>query len=189
MKISAGDYVARTALWVGDEDQRIVYRRVGFGLKYRSAVCESVADSTMHLRNAAQRISVLHSPALAMRLANLAAFEHAAQVCGGFHLSGMRAHLVNAHIERRIGSSQGVARESSQHISGIHESLCCEQCQGADRQHGLCAIDERDRLFGFKDKRLDLGPLQSLRSREASSCLVVAFAFTNQSECQMCKWG
>src|SRR4029077_19258784 len=118
MKISAGDYVAPTALWVGDEDQRIVYRRVGFGLKYRSAICEGIADSTVHLRYAAQRISVLHSPALAMGLANLAAFEHAAQICSGFYLPRMRAHLVNTDIERRIGSFQGVARKSAQHIRG-----------------------------------------------------------------------
>jgi hypothetical protein len=51
----------------------------------------------------------------------------------------------------------------------------------------LCPVDERDRLFGFKNKRFDLGPLQSLRSRDASSCLVEAFAFTDQSERQMRK--
>src|SRR5580704_17825646 len=101
----------------------------------------------------------------------------------------MRAHLVNADIECRIGSFQSVARKSAQHISGIHKSLSCQQCQSADRQHSLCAVDERDRLFGLKDKRLDLSPLQSLPSREASSCLVVALAFTDQSECQMRKWG
>src|SRR6201998_3861053 len=100
----------------------------------------------------------------------------------------MRTHLVNALIERRIGTSQSVARKSAQHISGIHKSLSCQQCQSTDREHGLCAVDERDRFFGFKDKRLDLGPLQSLRSREASSCLVVAFALTDQGECQMRKW-
>ena len=60
----------------------------------------------MHLRYAAQRVSVLYSAALAVRLANLAAFEHAAQIRRGLHLSAVRTSFMNALIERRIGSLQ-----------------------------------------------------------------------------------
>ena len=62
------------------KDQRIVHRRVHFDLKDLATMGQGIADRAVDLRDAAQRIGILHLLTLAMRLANQAAFQHAAQV-------------------------------------------------------------------------------------------------------------
>src|SRR5258708_627827 len=67
-----------TSRGASDKNQRIVYSGVCLGFKYFAAVRQRITDSAMHLRNAAQRVGVLHAAAFAVRLSNLAALQHAA---------------------------------------------------------------------------------------------------------------
>src|SRR5258708_34120545 len=78
VKVSSRDHIARRVFGVGDEDQRIIHSGVCLGLKHFTAMRQCVTYRSMVLRNAAQRVSVLHAATSAMRFANLAAFEHLA---------------------------------------------------------------------------------------------------------------
>jgi hypothetical protein len=102
VKVPSRDHVAFEVLRVGNEDERIIHRRVCLDLKYATAVRQSVAHRAMHLRNTAERIRVLHTSALAVRFANLATFEHPAQVRRGLGLAAVRTHFMNAFVEGRV---------------------------------------------------------------------------------------
>ena len=45
---------------------------------------------------------------------------------------------------------QRIERQRPDHIGRIHQNQSSGNCQGPDRQHGLRAIDERNRLFCLK---------------------------------------
>ena len=87
---------------------------------------EGVAHRAVHLRHAAQRIGILHPRAVTMRLANAAAFEHLAQVLGGFYLPGVWTSFVNTVVEGHIGATQGVEGHGSNHVGGVHQRFCGE---------------------------------------------------------------
>ena len=76
-----------------DEDQRIIDGGVRFDLKNFAAMGQRVAHCAVHLRNAAQRIGILHAAAFAVRFANLAALEHVAQIGRGLDLSAVRTRF------------------------------------------------------------------------------------------------
>ena len=126
-------------LGVGDEHQRVIDRGIRLGLKHLAAVCQRVAHRAVHLRDAAQRVSVLHAATGSVRFANLAAFKHLAQIRRRLHLSAVRARFVDALIEGRIGALQRVAAKPAQHIGGIHQRFRGQQCQRAHGQHGLAS--------------------------------------------------
>jgi hypothetical protein len=77
---------------------------------------QRVAHRAMHLRDAAQRIRILHAAAVAMRIADLALFEQAAQVRSGLDLSGMGSSLLNALVESDVGSLERIARHGADDI-------------------------------------------------------------------------
>src|SRR5579859_4174128 len=99
MEIPPGDNVPLGILRVRDKDQRIVDRGVCLSLKHGAAMREGVAHRTVNLWNTSQRVGVLYAAAIAVRLADLAAFEHVPQVRGGFHLSAMRTRFMNTLIK------------------------------------------------------------------------------------------
>ena len=128
---------------------------------------QRIAHRAVHLRDAAQRVRVLHPAAVAMRFANLAAFEHLAQIRRSLHLSAVRTRFVNAFIEGRVGAFQRVAAETAQHVGGIHQRFRSQQRQRAHRQHALRAVDERDGFLRFQHQRLDLRSLQRVGAGNA----------------------
>ena len=158
MKVPAGEHItlAIHCLRILHEHQRIIDRGVHLRLKHPAAMGQRVAHRAMHLRDAAQRIGVLHAATVAMRLANFTLFEQAAQVRSGLDLSGMRPNFLNAFIEGDIGSLEGIARHGADHVGGVNQRLGVEQHQRADGQHGLRSIDERHRFFCLEHQRLDL---------------------------------
>src|SRR5260370_1843599 len=99
MKVSAGDNVAFGIPRIGDADKGIVNRGICLRLKYFATVCQSVPRGAVNLWDAAQRIRVLHAAAVAMRFADLTAFQHAPQVGRGLHLTSVRTGFVNARVE------------------------------------------------------------------------------------------
>src|SRR5208282_3213402 len=95
VKVSAGEHVPLSVhpLRILHEYQRVIDRRVRLGLKHGAAMGKRVAHRAMHLRNTAQRISILHASAVAMRRSDLTLFEQTAQVRRGPDLSGMGPSL------------------------------------------------------------------------------------------------
>src|SRR6266498_2256001 len=96
---------ARASMARGKKYQRVIHRGVCFDFEDLTTMGESIANRAVHLRNTAHRIRVLHASTLAMRFANLAALEHAAEVSGGFNLSCMRTGTVNTFVEGHIGAT------------------------------------------------------------------------------------
>ena len=128
---------------------------------------QGIADRAMHLRNAAQRVGILHLLALAMRFANQAALQHAAQVLGDQYLPGMRTRLLNARVKRSVGTFECIHGECAEYVRGIREDIRLQEGQQSHGQHALGAIDERDCLLGLQHQRLNLRLLQRFRGRHA----------------------
>src|SRR5579864_6376076 len=72
VKISPRDHLTLSILGVGDKDERVIDGGIGFGLEDLAAVRERVANGAVDLRNAAQRVGVLHAAACPVRFTNLA---------------------------------------------------------------------------------------------------------------------
>src|ERR1700728_2156358 len=109
MKISAGDHVAIDVLSNGEEDQWIFDCGIRLRFKNSTAMGHCVAHRSVYMRDAALRICVLHPTTVAMRLTDLAAFQHASQVGGRLHLSGVRTRFVNALVKGGVRSLKRVA--------------------------------------------------------------------------------
>ena len=71
------------------------------------------------------------------------------------------------------------------HVGGIHQRFGGQQRQRAHGQHGLRAIDQRDRLLGFEHQRLDLRALERVAAGNARAFFVDAFSFANQGQREM----
>ena len=117
---------------------------------------ERVANRAMHLRHAAQGISVLHPVAIEMRFAQPAAFEHLAQIRGRPELARVRTRLMNAFVEGHIGAPQRVERERADHVRSIGQNFGRQQSQDPNCQHRLRSVDQGNGLFGLKHQRFDL---------------------------------
>src|SRR5260221_14684325 len=78
MEIASGDNVAFSVAL--HEDQRIIHRRIHLDLKRPPAEVQRIAHRSVDLGNAAQRIRVLHAPAVFVRFTNLASREQSAQL-------------------------------------------------------------------------------------------------------------
>src|SRR5579864_36597 len=88
--------------------QRIIHGRVHLDLERPAAEIQRVAHRAVDLRDAAQRISVLHASTVFMRFSNLASCQQAAQVGRDFYLPCMRPSVMDTRIERDIGAVQGI---------------------------------------------------------------------------------
>ena len=146
-----------------------------------------VTHRAMHLRDAAQRIRILHAAAVAMRIADLTLFEQTAQVRSGPDLSGMGSSLLNALVESDVGSLEGIARHRADDVGRVDQRLRIEQHEGADGEHSLCAIDERYRFFRFEHQRFDLCALQRVGAGDTRTFFVKTFALTNHCQGQVCQ--
>ncbi len=162
VKVSSRDYIAGKIPGVGDKYQRIIDRGIRLDLKHLEAVRQRVAHRTVHLRDAAQGIGVLHPAAFAMRFANLAAFEHAPQIRRRLHLTTVRPSLVNALVESGVRALERVATQAAQQVGRIHQRFGREQRQRTHGQHALRAVDQRNGFFCLQRQRLDLRPLQHI---------------------------
>jgi hypothetical protein len=199
MEVPAGNYVAgdggaRFARGTGegarpytsrDEYQRIVYSRVCLDLKHFAAMGKGIAHRAVHLRNAAQRICILDPATVAVRFANLTAFEHLAQICRRLHLASVRARFVNALVEGGIRALQSIAAKTSQDIGRIYQRLGGQQRQRANGQHSLRPVDERDGFFGFEHQRFDLRLLECVGAGNSFARCVDTFAFADQRQREM----
>ena len=146
---------------------------------------QGVAHRAMHLRHAAQRVGVLHPVAIAMRLAQRAAFEHLAQIRGRPKLTRVRTSLMDAFVERHVRASQGVERERADHVRRIGQDFSRQQRQDSHRQHRLRAVDQGDGLLGLKHQRLDLSAPHGVGGGNALALFVQALALADQRQRQV----
>ncbi len=101
------------------------------------------------------------------------------------YLAAVWTRFVNAFVEGCVGALQSVAGHASDYVGGIHQRFGGQQRQRAHGQHGLRAIDQRDRFFGFECERLDLRSLERIATRNARAFFVEALSFADQSEREM----
>ena len=80
--------------------------------------------------------------------------------------------------------AQCVQRHGSKHIRRGRQVFCGQQSKTADGQHGLCAVDERDGLFGLGYKRFDLSAPHGLGAVHART-FVKDLAFTDHGQSEM----
>ena len=105
------------------EDQRIVDGGVHLDLEHLAAVRKRVAHRSVDLRDTAHRIGILHRLALAMRLANDAALQHAAEVFRHQQLAGMRPGVLDTLVKGDVGALQRVDGERSDHVGSVGKHL------------------------------------------------------------------
>ena len=87
-----------------------------------------VARRAVHLRDAAERVGVLHDAAVAVALAQGRVREERPEVLRRRDLAGMRAGRVNARVERGVGALQSVQREGRDEVRRLEEA---QECGGA----------------------------------------------------------
>src|ERR1051326_1430456 len=166
------------------KNEWIIYCRVDFNLKHAAAMGQSITNRAMHLGHAAEGIGILHAFAINVRLPQLAAREKAAEISRGLQLAGMWPRSMNAFIESDVSAQKGIERKRADNICRVGENLGRASCQSSNRQHGLCAVDERDGFFRFKYQWLQAGFAQRIRCGKALT-FVNRLAFSDNSQRQM----
>ncbi len=138
MEVTAGENVAFAVgeLRVLHEHEGVIDGGVYFRFKHGAAVGKRIADCAVYLRDTAQRVGVLYTSAVAMRVADLAALEQAAKVGSGPRLAGMRTRFVNAFVVGDVGAFEGV--------SVLLRSRCVRLCRRNIRLRQ--SMPERDAL-------------------------------------------
>ena len=140
----------------------------------------------MNLRDAAQRVGILHLLTFQVRFANDAAFQHAAQVLRHQHLSGVGTRLVNALVEGDVGAFQRVQGESAMTSAVSARTSARSMVNSPMASIRLRAVDQRDGFLRLEHQRLDVGALHRVRRRHQLA-FVVDLAFADQAERQMRK--
>ena len=169
------------------KDQWIVDGRIRLSLKDRAAMRQRVAHRAMHLRHAAQRVSILHACAITMRFAYGASFEQPAQIGGGRDLSGVRASAVNPLIESSVCPLERIASHRSNHVCRIDQNLRRQQGKRSHCQHRLRAINQRNRFLRLQHQRLDPRSLEGHGPCRPSAFPVVTLALADQQQRQVCQ--
>ena len=93
---------------------------------------------------AAQRVGVLHAPAVLVRPVDGAAGEQRADVGGRVHLAGVRPRRVDARVERVDRAAQRIDRQRGRDVGRARQPLGAGERQRRDRRRRLRAVDERE---------------------------------------------
>jgi len=135
----------------------------------------------MDLRNAAERIRILHLVARipVHAVDQFASPHHRTDMGCHDRLSGMRPDRLDERRKGNTLSFDGFKGEGCCNIRRICKHFCVMEGKDADGCHGLRPVVERDPLFRFEDNGLQSGHLQRFPSRDAFS-LVERFPFPDQ---------
>ena len=108
-------------------------RVVGDGVDFLTEDLRHVGDgvfrSAVHLRDATERIRVLHMLFLAGY--HLAAFQEVTETLSGDNLSAVMTDLMNLVVERLDAAVESVQRDCANHIGEVLQTECLEQHVGA----------------------------------------------------------
>ena len=120
---------------------RVVGCRVHLDVNHGVDVCNGVLHRAVNLRNASERIRVLH---VRLRfLHNLAALEQLSHASRCDDLSPMRTYLMHSVGERCRESVVGVERHSRNLVCPIAQTMRLQQRPYSERTHVLRAVEQR----------------------------------------------
>src|SRR5260370_35915359 len=105
MKVATGDDLLL-------DHRRIVGNRIQFNFECAASFSQRIANRSMYLRGAAQRISVLHTPASYMRFTDCAALQIFRQIRSALNLSGIWTRLLQARVESFGSATQAIEGHS-----------------------------------------------------------------------------
>ncbi len=149
------------------EDHRVVGRGVHLDLDDASRVRGGVARRAVHLRDAAERVGVLHDAAVAVALAQGRVREERPEVPRRCDLAGMRAGRVDARVERGVRALQNVQRQGRDEVRRLEEAQGAVERERADRRRELRPVDEREPLLRLENGRREARRPQRLGGRAA----------------------
>ena len=156
---------------------RVVGCRVHLDVNYGVDVCNGVLHRAVNLRDASERIRVLH---VRLRfLHNLAALEQLSHASRCDDLSLMRTYLMHSVGERRRESVVGVERHSRNLVCPIAQTMRLQQRPYSERTHVLRAVEQRQTLFRCELDRL---PVELLQHLLAANHLAVYLHFAETDE-------
>src|SRR5229473_6643117 len=116
MKVATGDDLLVDHQWV-------VGNRVQFYFERAASFSQRVANRSMYLRCAAQRISVLHPAARYMRFTDGATLQIFRQIRGTLNLSGIWTRLLQARVEGFGSAAQAVEGHSTHQVGSIGQNF------------------------------------------------------------------
>ena len=145
-------------------DNRVVGRRVDFDVDDRFHVAKRVLHRAVHLRNATERIRVLHVDLLASD--EFTAVEQFAEPTRRINLPEMRSHGVDSVSKRLNSSVESIERHRRNHVGPVREASCLQQRPHGESTHILRAVEQRQALFRGHFNRFPTHPAQHFRSTD-----------------------
>ncbi len=153
------------------KDQRIVRRAVDLRLQNAQHVADCVAACAVNLRNASQRVGILHAVVVVpVRLPYLRIAHQPPHVCRHVDLPAVGAGIVQPGIVGAVGPFQGFHGKGGNHIGGFGKKYRPVRRKAAVGGHHLRAVDQGKPLLCSKAHRPDPLPLK-LRPRR-NGCAV-----------------
>ena len=134
------------------------------------AMRERAAHGAVHLRHAAQAVSVLHAwIILCVRLADLAFAQEREEMARHGLLTRMRAGAVDPLVERDGRPFERLECHCSGDIGDTRETFRPKERESADCMHCLRAVEQCEAFLGLQIGRLKTGFLQRVRAHIRSS--------------------
>ena len=176
----AVEVAARNDAFVVQKQDRVVGDGVELGFEHLAHMRKRVAHRAMYLRNAAQRVGVLHAQ-VPVSLHRRAVFAERAHVLRRKTLPVVRAHRVDARIERGKKSGQRLHRQRRGDVRKLRRAVQIVPRERADRRHALGAVDQRQTFLCKQVERRKLRLCHRLRAAHALS-LIDRFAASEQHQ-------
>jgi hypothetical protein len=151
VKVAAGEHLDRAGRLI-DEQQRIVRHRIQFDLHCPACIGDGVAHGAMHLRNAAQRVGVLHVGRVSVA-GEFAAGQQFAQISRAVDLAWEGAQCVDARIESQRRAVQRLQAQAAGDVGDAAQGARPPRFERAQRRHHGRAVGERQSFFGGQRRR------------------------------------
>ena len=140
-------------------------------LTTRRSHVERVAAGAVHLRDAAQRVGVLHLVAVEVAEHDGAPGGGSAHVGRRDQLAGDGTQRLDALLEGADGGAQALQAHRADQVGGVQERLAVGHQHAADGGHELGAVQEAEALFGLEGDGREPGGLQGRPARLAPPVL------------------
>ena len=145
VEVAGADHVAGVG-----KDERVVGHRLDLDGDHLAQPAVGVAAGAVHLRDAADRVGVLHLVAVEVAEHDLAALGGVAHVARRVQLAGDRAQLLDTVRERADRAAQTLDAHGADQVGRVEQRLAVGDRQAADGGHELGAVEEGEALLGFE---------------------------------------
>ena len=132
------------------EDDRIVRHAVDLGLDDAGGVLDGIARSPVDLRNAAERVWILHAAAVGVRRHDLAVGEQDPHVGGDDLRTRVRPNVVQPLVEGLSAAAESFQRHGCDDVGVFGESSGADQAHRRHGAHVLRAVEEGQTLLGLE---------------------------------------